>query len=111
MQSLLLRVLFIRDGAHWVAQALEHDIAAQGPSLKLARRAFERTLMGQIRLDQMQGRTPITHLPPAPSEFFDAFDQASQKTLVNEPFEAPNLPPAWLVEAIRDVPPNSDATH
>ena len=50
---LLLRVLFFRDSddpGTWIAQALEHDIAAYGSDMEHAKIAFERTIRGYVTL-------------------------------------------------------------
>jgi hypothetical protein len=64
----------MRQGQHWVAQALEKDLAAQGTSIEDAKRAFERTFAGQVLLDQRLGRPPLEHLPEAPQRFFSLFN-------------------------------------
>ena len=98
-----LSVLFFRDGDQWLAQALERDIAAQGSTLPEARRAFEQTLGGQIILDRTKGRKPLEHLPPAPTEYWTAFEAAT-KQLQAERFQLSDLPPAYMIEAISDRP-------
>ena len=99
-----LSVLFFRDGDQWLAQALEFDITAQGSTLAQAKRAFEQTLVGQIKLDRMKGRKPLEHLPPAPTEYWTAFEAATTQPLQAERFPLSDLPPAFMIEAISDSP-------
>ena len=99
-----LSVLFIRQGDYWVAQALEHDIAAQGASLQLTQRTFEETLSGQIALDRKFGREPLKHLPPAPREYWDAFEAADKREVAKTPLTIENMPPAYVIQAITEQP-------
>lgn len=48
----------------FVAQCLEHDIAAQGKSPEEAIYRLEKTIAAQIALDIEHGRQPIINLPP-----------------------------------------------
>lgn len=46
-----LRVLFIKgngDTDNWVAQCLEYDIAAQGKTIREAKKMFELTMAGEL---------------------------------------------------------------
>ncbi len=82
---LVLRVLLFED-CHgvWVAQALEHDIAAYGSSVANVKAAFERTLYGYVQLDVTYRRTPLASLPQAPSEFWDTWDRVSSVSMPAE---------------------------
>ena len=62
---IVLSVLFFREPSGiWVAQALEHNIAAQGGTVEEATVAFERTVEGYLRLDAKLGREPLSVLKP-----------------------------------------------
>ena len=97
------------EGDAWVAQGLEHDLAAQGPTLELAQRAFLHALAGQFKLDTMKQRSPLAHLQPAPMKYWRAWDQATAKQLVKAPpvpaadSDVP-FPPAYVIQAITDAP-------
>lgn len=98
--ELFLRVLFKRGTQMWVAQCLEHDLAAQGPSLEEARVAFERTLAAQVQLDLSRGLTPLEGIPPAPQEYFRIFAEA--EFLVQPRQEQGSVPPAYQIAALRE---------
>lgn len=86
---ILLRVLVFPDphiDDTWVAQALEHDIAAYGKSVKQAKLAFERTVDGHMRLAERLNREPFAALQPAPRLFWDIWQSvAEQKTVAARP--------------------------
>jgi len=95
-----LSVLFIQRDGFWVAQSLELDLAAQGRTFDEAKHAFEQTLIGQIMLDKRAGRTPLDHLPPAPERYWEVFRQVALKSVATEPMAVPDIPPAFMVQAI-----------
>lgn len=100
---MLLRVLFFRDPYQpetWIAQALEHDIAAYGPDMNLAKVAFERTVSGYIRLAQQQNCEPFAALPQAPDVFWERWLRATAaKNPQAEPI--PSIP-GHLLSAVTD---------
>jgi hypothetical protein len=110
-RHIVLSVLLFQEGDAWVLQGLEHDLAAQGPSIELAQRAFLDALHGQLRLDQQANRAPLAQLPRAPMEYWYAFDRAMTKQLVTPatvPAQADvtmRMPPAYMIQAITDMPP------
>jgi hypothetical protein len=72
--NIVLRVVIFQerhDPNTWVAQALERDIAAYGPDIERAKRAFEDTVSGYIHLAEKHGQEPLATLKPAPKLFFD----------------------------------------
>lgn len=64
-------VLLHKDGSAWVAQCLEYDLAAQGPSPEEVKKRFMRTLSQQIVADIVDGTFPLSKLPQAPLRYFD----------------------------------------
>lgn len=110
-----LTVLFVREGDFYVAQALEHDIAAQGSSIQKAKEAFEHAFVGRILLDRRMKREPLSTLGRAPQRFWAIFtDLVKQHTaLTTEPVDVsdsiPGMPPAFMVQAIADTPCNHSA--
>lgn len=66
---LKLELLLLREGGHYVAQCLEHDIAAQGKSIPEVKKAFEDTLAGFIAIDSDNGCSPLSKVPPAPAMY------------------------------------------
>jgi hypothetical protein len=77
-------VLFFRE-AHdpntWIAQALEHDIAAHGEDVERAKLAFERTVSGHLQLAAKYHQEPLASLQPAPNIFWDLWKLRAEKTV------------------------------
>lgn len=69
--KLNLNILIHRDGSAWVAQCLEHDIAAQGPTPDDCKKRFARTLRSQIASDLANKRAPLSALGCAPAKYFE----------------------------------------
>ena len=106
---IVISVLLFKEGDAWVAQGLEHDLAAQGPSIELVQRAFLSALAGQFKLDLQQKRAPLSHLQPAPMRYWRAWDQATAKTVMRAPAVTASedqltVPPAYVIQAITDAP-------
>ncbi len=99
----ILRVLLLqqRDGL-WAAQCVDHDIVAQGNSVGEAKRAFERTVMGQILFDFKNGRAPLATFPPASSELREMFERAEDLALADKgPIKLPEgMPEAFVCNQI-----------
>lgn len=98
----MLSVLFFQERPGvWVAQALEHDIAAHGGSIDEAKTAFERTVWGYLRLAESRHQTePFEALQKAPDAFWQAWHRITAKST-----EAlPTTPPAYVVAAISSEP-------
>jgi len=60
-----IRVVVFRDGDRYIAQALEVDIAAQGPSPEEASRRLETALSAEAREAEAEGRD-LFDIGPAP---------------------------------------------
>ena len=84
----------------WVAQALEHDIAAHGSSIEEAKTAFEQTVLGYFRLDAKYRREPLASLRPAPEAFWEAWKRVVTKQTEPLPLSDPSIPPAYVVNAV-----------
>jgi hypothetical protein len=91
----ILRVLLIPEGDFWVAQCIDHDIAAQGSDPDGARRAFLITLAQQIELDVAKNRVPLEAIKPAPEWYFTAYEHAQEL-------------PTWLQFPQSDPQPSLD---
>jgi predicted RNase H-like HicB family nuclease len=65
----MLNVVIHRDGDFWVAQGLEHDIAAQGATIQEAKDNFRSTLETQIHFDILDGKQPLEDVGPAPPHY------------------------------------------
>ena len=96
-----LRVLiFEEDAGRWVAQALEKDMAAHGPTAYAALAAVQLVLQSHVNFDTRLERTPLSRLGRAPQPYWDAFERA-------EPLPMPDAQPllaAHLIAAISRQP-------
>jgi hypothetical protein len=105
-----LRVLFFREPHHpdtWIAQGLEHDLAAFGKDVEQAKRAFEHTVSGYIMLANRNGQEPFEKLRPAPRMFWDIWTkETAQRALTGEPILAL---PGYMLTAVTDE--RLQATH
>jgi len=82
--QILLRVLFFREAHNsdtWIAQALEHDIAAHGEDIEHAKLAFERTVSGYFLLAAKYHQEPLASLKPAPSIFWEIWKTRATATV------------------------------
>ena len=75
-ESLTVRVVAFREGAFWVAQCIEFDIAARSDTLEKALKAFGRTFSANLIINGELGRESLNGLPPAPERFKKMFDSA-----------------------------------
>lgn len=99
----ILRVLLLQqeDGL-WAAQCIDHDIVAQGNSIGEAKRAFERTVVGQILFDFQNGRSPLAQFPPASPKLREIFEKAGELALADKgPIKLPEgTPDAFICNQI-----------
>jgi len=104
LPPLFIRVLVTKQGEQWLAQGLDHDLAAQGSSDQLAIRSFIRILRARLRLDYQNGRTPLQGIPQAPEHFFQEWErlERAQEQLVTQPAADPadDTPPAYVIQQI-----------
>ncbi len=80
--ALTLHFVLLREPAGdrevWVAQCLEHDIAAQGDTVEDARKDLERMILGEIVLSAEKGRPPLSGIAPAPPAYQALWEQAHE---------------------------------
>ncbi|SRR6266446_330076 len=99
-QTFILRVLFVKTGEVWAAQCIDYDIAAQGNSVREAKRAFEKAIIGQILFDIRRERPPLSDFKPAPAAYRAKFDEA-ERLADTAPLKLPEgTPPAFMVNHI-----------
>lgn len=101
-RHIMLSVLVSRDGPHWVAQALERDFAAHGPTQGDAIKALGHVILGHLRLTKPKGNAdPLADVPPAPEEFWEAWEAADLRREVEELIPGDNsIPPAYIAQAV-----------
>jgi hypothetical protein len=85
----------------WCAQCLEHDIAAQAPSLPDLQYEIDRVLFSHLAIAEKLGREPFAGLGPAPKKFWDAFENATMTVEAEDGFDS------WSTtkSAIRSIHP------
>lgn len=98
----VLRVLiFQQNDGLWAAQCIDHDIVAQGNTIREAKRAFEQTIVGQILFDIKNHKEPLASFPPAPEELQRLFEQAGEVTLDDKgPILPQGTPEAFICNQI-----------
>lgn len=75
--KILLSIVVYEDGDLWVAQAVEHDIAARAATADEVPRAFERALLAHLTINRKLGRDALEGIAPAPPEFRVLFEKAA----------------------------------
>lgn len=87
MNAKKLRILFFREGEWWIAQCLEHDIAAQAKGgLREAEYEVERVLVTYVGACLAEGLQPFKGIPPAPERLQEMWNKDA------EPLELTKLP-------------------
>jgi hypothetical protein len=71
-----LSVLIYQDGDTWVAQALEHDVAAFAETATELTAAFERAVAANLCANADLGRKGLDGIPAAPPRFQAMFDDS-----------------------------------
>lgn len=89
-----IRVVISKESYGWVAQCVDYDIVAQGPTIKETKKRFGLVVAVQIILDIKNGREPLKWLgsPPISQEiYFENGERLeSQKIPINQ--EGPGFP-------------------
>ena len=95
-------LIFQESPGAWVAQGLEHDIAAHGADVETAKVAFERTLAGYFTMSLKSRREPLASLPgPAPEQYWEAWRKVTERQTEKVPAsDDPSIPPAYIVQAV-----------
>lgn len=68
-----IRIVLFEDGGHFVAQALEVDVAAQGRTVEEARARLHVALCAEADEMALEGRN-LLDLGPAPAPFHALYD-------------------------------------
>ena len=84
-------VLLLQEEGKWVAQCLEHDIAAQADTIKGVQQAFVKAFASQACVNIHHGKKPMEDVPPAPAVYRKSFKQALK-------VQAPVLPGSPFVD-------------
>lgn len=90
-RSFALHVLFVKDGASWVAQCLEYDLCAQAKTIGELKTRFVYTIVAQIMSDVKKGREPFAQVPQAPKSFWDIWERAEPLADKSVPIRMPDV--------------------
>ncbi len=99
-ETLTLRVVIFREGDQWVAQVLEKDMSAHGPTEYAALAAVQLVLQAHVNFDTRQKRSPLSMLSRAPEAFWRAYEKADPLSLSSDPFQPAQFHPAVAREPI-----------
>lgn len=80
-QTLSVQVIVYLDADKWVAQCIDHDIAAQGNTRAECMESFVKQMSAEIILSLDLGKVPLSDIPPAPAYFKQLFQKAPFSTL------------------------------
>lgn len=72
-KKLQIKAVIFKEGDWWVAQCLEHDIAAQAKTPKDLAYEIQRTLIGHLIISKQEGITPFQNIPKAPDRYWNLF--------------------------------------
>lgn len=99
-----LHVVLIQEADGWVAQALQYDFAGQGDSADAAFKALAVTIASHLVLAERYGiPDPLANVDSAPTQYWELFESAARKRkLETAAFEAPGMPPAFVIQAFAD---------
>jgi hypothetical protein len=92
-------VLFIECGC-WVAQCLEHDIAAQASTIRDVKHLIIKTISAEAKLDANAGRRPLESVKPAPQRYWRMFEEG-ERLAEQEPIPTEAIPPAFMINAMQ----------
>lgn len=75
----LIHAVAFQNGASWVAQCLEFDIATQAPSLDGLMYELQRILVGHVFVARQEKQEPFERIPKAPQRYWEMYSQARTK--------------------------------
>jgi hypothetical protein len=98
-----LHIVFMKEDGGWVAQALQHDFAAQGNTQETALRALAHTIASHFMMaDKIGLSDPLADVQPAPNQYWELFETAAKREMRAAELDAPGLPPAFAIQAFAD---------
>lgn len=98
IQRLEIRAVLFQEVGWWVAQCLEHDIAAQARTKEALLQELERLLIGYILVGRKKGRLPFEGMPPAPRRYWEMYERANPVEM--EPLPLPAMPTLPEIELL-----------
>lgn len=115
-KPIYIRVLVMKQGDQFLAQCLEHDLAAQASSEQQAIESFIRVLKARVQRDFRSGKRPFAGLRPAPDRFFQEWDRlvSPDETLPAKTVTFPHehsVPDAYVISQIAHQNAGSDLSQ
>lgn len=83
-QRTLTVLLFEELPGVWVAQIIEKDMAAHGPSMEAAFVAVQAVFQAHVNFDTRHNREPLSLLTPAPKAYWLALEDAEPVVLSSD---------------------------
>ena len=71
-----MKILLLKNEGIWVAQMLEYDLAAQGPTQQAALEALKETLDAAVAISKHYEEAPLVNFRPAPKRYWRQFEEA-----------------------------------
>lgn len=87
-----VRVIVFKDGEHWVAQCIEHDIGAQADDLDTLYDRLEVVFKAEMREARERNRAVFEGIEPAPKRFHQMWERRARSLEV--------APAAWMIDAM-----------
>jgi|SRR6185436_19031520 len=97
-RRLEIRAVLFQEVGWWVAQCLEHDIAAQARTKEALLHELERLLIGYLLVGRNKGRLPFEGMPPAPRRYWEMYERAKPVEMDSPSF--PSLPARPEIELL-----------
>ena len=74
MKKICIRAVLFQESGNWCGQCLEHDIAAEAPTLEALKSELEQILSIQAEISLEHGQEPYSSLPRAPAKYFAMYE-------------------------------------
>jgi hypothetical protein len=89
MKKIGIRAVLFQQEGNWCAQCLEHDIAAEAPTLESLKAELEQVLAIQAELSLERGQVPYSTIPSAPAKYFAMYEALERANSVDEAHPIP----------------------
>lgn len=84
-----LHVVLCQERGEYLVQCIEHDIAATGPTIEEAKKAFAQTIIRHVLAARQFGVTLFEGLPEAPAKYREIWSNRIAAGSPTEPLEIP----------------------
>jgi Fe-S-cluster formation regulator IscX/YfhJ len=100
--DLNLNLILMREGDSWVAQCLEHDLAAQGKTINETLKRWLCTACAHLDEDNKRGNEPFSGLDAAPAYYWTLWNDSRRYgeqlvVRIPEPDVDVDIPPAYMI--------------